>query len=633
MTPIGLDPRFTFDTFIVGAANRLASAAARRVAEAPGATYNPLFIYSASGLGKTHLVTAIGHHTLRVHPELRVVYDTLEQFMADVMTAIEAGERDAFRQRFGDVGLLILDDVQFLAGRHRTQEELLRVWDVTLARGGQVVLTSDRPPHEIDALDERLLSRFSGGLIVDIGAPDYETRVAIVHRKAEERGQVLAEGVANALARIAFGSVRELQGALNRLLAVQELEGRTVSVDDVPVLLGLSQEGSTGGDEFASFLAEVSDTVGEVVDRTAAERRIADAILRWEGEGYRTRRLEAALEEPIADDEVEAVIRAFEADVERLREIAVEIHALEPDAPERVRRDVLRDPDRLAEAEALLGEVRERTRPLRPPPEGYTFERLSLPPDLFAVRAAIAAAEQPGDRYNPLYIYGPPGSGKTALLASLGDRLQRGRSDARVAYVDGAAFAAELIQALERNRVDGWRARYRRATALLVDDLDALAGTERAQEELFHLFEALYRSGAQLVFAAVRPPQELDGIEERLRTRLESGLVVDLPAAATPDEETVAELIPAGAPQSAEAPPPEDAGAASTGAPGTAPSGAVAEAEKTASDETARPGASAPVGARPDGPAISGPDPWFLSREKVLWTWPYVEDRLIEEWE
>lgn len=630
MSALELDPRFTFDTFVVGAANRLATAAARRVADAPGETYNPLFIYSASGLGKTHLVTAIGHHARRVTPELHVVYDTLEQFMGDIMAAIEAGERDAFRSRVGDVGLLILDDVQFLAGQHRTQEELIRVWDAITARGGQVVLTSDRPPHEIDALDERLLSRFSGGLIVDIGAPDYETRVAIVRRKAEERGHALEPGVAEALARIAFGNVRELMGGLNRVLAVQELEGRGVTADEVPTILG--QAGADReDDEFESFLKEISSTVSELVEATAVERRLADAILRWEGEGYRTRRLETALQSGVGQDEVEGVIRGFEADVERLREIAGEISALEPDAPELLRRDVLRDPDRLAEAEALLGEVRERTRPLPPPPEGFTFERLSLSPDLFAVRAAVAAAEQPGARYNPLYVYGPEREGRSALLAALGEMLQRSAPEGTVAYVQGAEFAAELIQALERNRVDGWRARYRRARALILDDIDALAGTERAQDELFHLFEALHRTGAQLAFGASRPPQELEGLEERLRTRLESGLVVELPAATGEDAGLHVEATPASA---------EAAGAGGAGAEGAVASvgegvGAGEAAEARGRGDEAE---AVAAGARAEGPEAgtvvpSGPDPWFLNREKVLWDWPYIEERLVEDWE
>src|SRR4051812_33708908 len=221
-----IDSRFSFDSFIVGTANRLAAAAAKRVAEAPGTAYNPLFIYSASGLGKTHIIMAIGHHIKRVHPQLNVMYDTLEHLMDGVMNAIQAGERDAFRNQMRDVNVLLLDDVQFLAGRRGAQEELLRAWDSISARGGQLVLASDRPPSIIDDLDQRLLSRFSGGLITDLDVPDYETRVAIVTRKSEERGQKLGAGVAETIAKIAYANVRELQGALNRVLAVQELDER-----------------------------------------------------------------------------------------------------------------------------------------------------------------------------------------------------------------------------------------------------------------------------------------------------------------------------------------------------------------------------------------------------------------------
>lgn len=584
MNAVELDSRYTFDTYVVGSANRLASAAARRVAESPGSTYNPLFIYSASGLGKTHLVTAIGNHARRVLPELEIVYDTLEHFMEGVTAAIEAGERDAFRSRLGEIGLLILDDVQFLAGQPRMQEELLRAWDALTARGGQVVLTSDRPPQEIDALDDRLLSRFSGGLIVDIGAPDYETRVAIVRKKAEERGQTLGAGVAEALARTAFGNVRELQGALNRLFAVQELEGRAVEADEVERFLGAAP---AEGDEFGTFLAEIAETVSTVVERSPAEQRLADAILRWEGEGYRTRRLERALADPTMHADVESVIRGYEADVERLREIAAEIDALEPDSPERVRRDVLRDPDRRDEAEALLGLVRERSRPLPAPPEAVDFDATGLAQDAFAVRAASAVAEEPGTRYNPLFLHGGTPMERTTLLAALGNRLAEKHPDLPLAWVDGRAFAAELIQALERNRVDGWRARYRRARVLLIDDLDALSDTERAQEELFHLFDLLLRSGGQIACTATCAPQELKGLEDRLRTRLGSGLVVDLSTAG-------------------------DAGAADARGVGT-----TRAAEAGADEATER----------------SGPDEWFRNREKLIWRWPYVEDWLVEELE
>ena len=225
MTPIELNHRFTFDHYVVGQANRLAAAAGRRVAEMPGQAYNPLFIYSGSGLGKTHLLNAIGHHARKLHPNFTVVYYTLEHFLEYALELIEAGEREELRERVERMGFLLLDDVQFLADRLAAQDELLRVWDEVSARGGQVVLASDRPPAEINGLDQRLLSRFSGGLIVDIGVPDYETRVAIVNRKAHEIGQELGPGVAEALAKLSFTNVRELQGGLNKLAAIQDLDG------------------------------------------------------------------------------------------------------------------------------------------------------------------------------------------------------------------------------------------------------------------------------------------------------------------------------------------------------------------------------------------------------------------------
>jgi chromosomal replication initiator protein len=578
-----LDPRFTFDNYVVGAGNRLAIAAARRVAESPGTTYNPLFIYSASGLGKTHLVTAVGHHAQRIHADMVVEFDTLEHFMEQVMAAIQAGERDRLRHRQRETGLLILDDVQFLAGKHRTQEELLRTWDAISGRGGQIILTSDRPPQEIDGLDERLLSRFSGGLIVDIGAPDYETRVAIVRRKAEERGYELGREIAETLARIAFGNVRELQGALNRLVAVQELEGRDISPEEIPTLVGAGarSDGVDWRNEFGDFLMEIAGTVTEVVGQNAVERQLADAILRWEADGFRTRRLEVVLVEPDQAEDIEELIRGFEADVERLRGIAAEIGTLDPRAPELARADILRDPERLQEATLLLAEVRDRARPLPAPPEGYHLDQLRFAPDALAVRAARAVVDNPGTKYNPLFIFGEAGSGRTELVAAIGNELL-GRSELAVAFVAGAEFAEELIAAIERNRIDAFRARWRRAGALLLDDLDALAGTERAQEELFHLFDILQRARAQLVFTATRPPRALKGLEERLRTRLESGLVVEL---VRPRPVEVPDLL-AGVPLTAEA-------------------------------IAAQPGLST--------------DAWFRSREKVVWDWPYAEDWLIEE--
>jgi chromosomal replication initiator protein len=171
-----LDPKLTFDSFVVGPANRLASAAARRAADSPGTSYNPLFLYSASGLGKTHILTAIAHQAQKVKGG-KVEYMALEEYLERLEHSLKGGQRDGL---YGDLSILLLDDVQFLTGQPEAQEMLLKTLDQLSTAGGQIVLASDRPPADIDGLDARLLSRFSGGLIVDLGPPEYETRVAII---------------------------------------------------------------------------------------------------------------------------------------------------------------------------------------------------------------------------------------------------------------------------------------------------------------------------------------------------------------------------------------------------------------------------------------------------------------------
>ena len=574
--PLDLDPRHTFDSFIVGSANQLAAAAGRRVAETPGTAYNPLFIYSASGLGKTHLISAIGAHIRRLHPQLQVMYDTLEHLMDEVMSAIEAGARDAFRQQLRNVAVLLLDDVQFLAGRRAAQDELLRAWDGLLAHGGQVVLASDRPPADIDGLDDRLLSRFSGGLITDVGAPDYETRVAIVTRKVGERGLSLGAGVAQALARVPVANVRELQGALNRVVAVQELEGRAVVAHEVAALLGLDDRQAVSQDEFEAFLSEIAVTLDDVAARLSPEQLVAQAIERWQAEGYRTARLEASLSRPLEANGAQALLAGFERDVARLEAITEAVRAMDPGAPELARADLLHHPDRLAEAEALLAQVRERMAPLPAPPAGPDFDQLALSAELLPVRAARAVATEPGERYNPFYVHGPAGAGKSALLIALAAALQRERPDLPLAFTSGERFAAELIDALGRNQVDSWRARYRRARVLVIDDVDELVDTERAQQELFHLYDDVRRAGGQLVFSAAKPPRELLGLEPRLRSRLEAGLVVDL----SPVAESVTAIAVA------------------------APTGAAGSARER-----------------------------LLRADTVLWQWPYLDETLLLELE
>ncbi|HEX6939244.1 MAG TPA: chromosomal replication initiator protein DnaA [Longimicrobiales bacterium] len=225
-----LNERYTFDRFVVGANNQLSAAACRAVAEAPARIYNPLFIYGGVGLGKTHLMHAIGHATLARDPSRRVAYISSERFTNDLIASIQAGRMPEFRRRYREIDLLLIDDVQFLGEKERTQEEFFHTFNALYDAQRQIVLTSDRPPKEIPGLEERLVSRFEWGLVTDIKPPDLETRVAILRKKAEEDSLVLADEVLEFIARHCRSSVRELEGAIIKLLAYSSLTRREITV-------------------------------------------------------------------------------------------------------------------------------------------------------------------------------------------------------------------------------------------------------------------------------------------------------------------------------------------------------------------------------------------------------------------
>lgn len=224
-----LVPEYTFDTFVVGSANEVAYEAARAVTEARGRRFNPYFVWGGVGLGKTHLVNALAHELLRRPPRCRMACLPAEAFMNTLITALRQDHMAAFRDRFRDVDVLILDDVQFLAGKERTQEEFFHTFNALYAAGRQIVLTSDKPPHAIAELEQRLRSRFEGGLIADIHPPTPEMRVAILMKKAARQGVSLPAEVASLVAQRSGPSVRELEGALTRVLATAALRG--VSLD------------------------------------------------------------------------------------------------------------------------------------------------------------------------------------------------------------------------------------------------------------------------------------------------------------------------------------------------------------------------------------------------------------------
>lgn len=228
---IGLDPKFTFDSFVVGPSNRFVHAASLAVCDSPAKTYNPLFIYGGTGLGKTHLMQAIAQRVLEKHPKHKILYVSSETFLNHLINAIQTKTTPKFREKYRSVDLLLIDDIQFIAGRDSTQEEFFHTFNALYESHKQIVVSSDKPPKEIGGLEERLVSRFLYGLVTDVQPPDFETRMAILKKKTERETIAIPDDVFYFLAEKIKTNIRELEGALMRVFASARLMGNDVSLD------------------------------------------------------------------------------------------------------------------------------------------------------------------------------------------------------------------------------------------------------------------------------------------------------------------------------------------------------------------------------------------------------------------
>ncbi|HUF30758.1 MAG TPA: DnaA/Hda family protein, partial [Gemmatimonadaceae bacterium] len=519
--------------------------------------------------------------------------------------------------------------------------------------------------------DELLLTRFSGGLIVDIDKPDYETRVAILRRKCEELGINFVAGVTEAVARIGHGNVRELEGALNRLMAFQQLgEGQVVPAT-VPKILGGRYTPAPGTaaipDEFSAFVSDLAAFVSGQVDEST--QRLADAVAMWSEAGYVTDLLEGT-----GRGQVEDAIAAFETAVKRLQEL----EAAGTDAdPSLAGAEVFRDPSRISEAENLVSRAVAAPKPPPGPAEVFTRDLYEIAPcNQFAVHAGEAVVREPGRRYNPLVMHGEAGVGKSHLLHAIGNGLAD-VPGMRVACAKAQLFVDELIAALEDGTVERWRARWRNVDALLLDDAQVIAGTEAAQIELFNLFNTLHAADKQIVLAFDCSPPQLETLDDRLRSRFAGGLVVEIRAPdstlrqklyrsllqrlghvvptdvlsylARRESDDVREVIGIAdllARKAQESDSPITLGFARRlldDVPMTPVRSATPIRSRTATSGAPEPAATPAVITTPVTPAaavrrpfvvksgIKDVDTFFLDREKTIWEWPELGGRAIEE--
>ena len=262
-----LNPAYSFENFIIGSGNRLAHAVAQAISEKPGKAYNPVFFYGRTGIGKTHLMQAVGNEILNKTPSKKIMYCNSEQFLNEVIDAIRSGNTDKFRGNYRKLDVLIIDDIQFITASPKTQEELFHTFNSLYLSGKQIIMASDRPPKEIDGLTDRLRSRFEGGMVCDIAPPDYETRMAILLKKCEEHNIILSNSILEIIASNIESNVRELEGAITKVATTIKVLGSNISEEEIVQILSLDIESKRK----RITPEKVMDAVCEVFDVTTRE--------------------------------------------------------------------------------------------------------------------------------------------------------------------------------------------------------------------------------------------------------------------------------------------------------------------------------------------------------------------------
>jgi chromosomal replication initiator protein len=540
------------ESFALDPVNRAAVAAARAVADASGVPYAPLVVVGAPGSGKTELLSAIAARLRATHPRATIESLDPDALVERYRRAQLAGRGEEVRGVLVSAELVLLDDLERLARYRDCQGLVADLLDARRAAGREVVVALSQPPAKLSGLDARLLRRLSEGTTVQLMLPGPEARIAILRGRMAAQPGRLPDEVIRAVAMTEFSSMRDYAGALSRLIAFQEASAVPLSPEDAMLLIGakLRSGARDGGksvgrdafasttvptdpaepasDEFAAFLTDVTAGVSEQVDRW--RRRIGEAVLRWAGEGLRTRRLEALLEREAATDP-EPVLAEYERDAREIRALAKEAAALAPDL---AGAEVFLDPDQLGAARAMVEQARSRAGPLSAPLAHYRWEDLVIGPSsrlvMLAGRDIIA---EPGRHYSPLLVVGRPGTGKSHLLHALGNALAA-RGIGPIACLGGPAFAAEVRGLTEPDSLAAWRHRYRWVGAFLLDDLHLLTEDRRAQEELSQLVAELLEGQRQMVVTSMRPLEELGALDPGLAGRLRAGLLVELQA---PDRE------------------------------------------------------------------------------------------------